>query len=200
GAGARLPGETRDCGTGCRRDEAPHAAAPDGDTAVARTSACRHDLARRDGPPPARDRLDRGGRQLRAVVDRRTQPSAARAVAPAGGARACARLRPRAPARARSSWRRPRVGLDRRHLGGRARLRGADSRFSTPALDVHRGGAIAGAVSAIRATSNAACGLAMRRALAFSASSFWASLNKAPSFIGSVTMLLILMAAPLPSR
>jgi len=155
----------------------------------------------RDGPPAARDRLDRGGGQLRAVVDRRTQPPAARTDAPAGGARACARLCPRAPARPRSSRRRTRVGVDGRHLGGCARLRGADSCFPTPARDVHRGGAIAGAfMSAIRATSNAACGFAIRRAFAFSASSFCGSLNKAPSFIGSVAMLLILMAAPLSSR
>ena len=54
--------------------------------------------------------------------------------------------------------------------------------------------------SAMRATSNAARGLATRRAFAFSASSFSASLSNAPSFIGSVARLLILTAAPCSNR
>src|SRR5688572_3006369 len=54
--------------------------------------------------------------------------------------------------------------------------------------------------SASRATSNAACGFAIRRALDLIAPSFSPSASNRPSLNGSVAALLILIAAPFSSR
>ena len=91
--------------------------------------------------PLARDRLDRGGRQLRASLDRRPQLSAARVARATGAAGRRARLRPRASAGARPGGRRARAARRGRRSRRGARVRHEGPGLAPPPRRVLRGSA-----------------------------------------------------------
>ena len=91
-----------------------------GDAAHRGSRHRRLDIARGPGAAAARDRLDRGRRQLRTAVDGRPEFPAARVAGAAGAARARARLRAGPPPGAGQGRRRPSAARER---GGRARRR-----------------------------------------------------------------------------